>query len=49
MYKLDNDRATHLLIHYLKTVYKAAGLKWDLDNNAEVRELIEEIRKPCPK
>lgn len=35
------DNAVRLLTHYFSVVYIKAGLKWDSDNDAELRELIE--------
>ena len=37
------DEAASLLAHYLKTVWLAAGLKWDSDNEAEVRDIVSMI------
>jgi hypothetical protein len=34
---------TSLLSHYLKTVFLAAGLNWNSDNDAETKSLIEAI------
>jgi hypothetical protein len=31
--------ATRLLIHYFRTVFNAAGLPWDSDNEAEMHGL----------
>jgi hypothetical protein len=35
--------ATHLLIHYMRTAWEAAGLNWDSDNDSEVEQLVEAI------
>lgn len=35
------NRAVHLMIHYMSQVYQKAGLQWDTDNDAEIRELVE--------
>jgi hypothetical protein len=34
-------RAVDLLAHYLSTVFRAAGLDWDSDNNAEIENLMD--------
>ena len=36
-------RAIRLLRHYLRTVWSAAGLRWDGDNDAEVGLLVDAI------
>lgn len=36
--------ATHLLSHYLRTAWEAAGLRWDSDNDSEVQQIIEAIK-----
>jgi hypothetical protein len=35
------DKAADLLVYYLRTVWGAAGLRWDEDNEAEVRNLVD--------
>lgn len=35
--------AHKLLTHYLRTVWEAAGLKWDGDNYAEAEEIVDLI------
>ena len=39
----DNQRdiARQLLIHYFRTVWTKAGLKWTSDNDAEIDALVE--------
>ena len=37
----NQRRAAHLLAHYLRQVYRAAGMRWDSDNDAEVDDLVE--------
>lgn len=37
----NQRRAAHLLAHYLRQVYRAAGMQWDSDNEAEVADLVE--------
>lgn len=39
----DRDRAASLLQHYLKTVWKAAGLQWNSDNDTEVDIILDAI------
>ena len=36
-------KAEHLLSHYLREVWEAAGLKWDGDHYAEVGEIVSLI------
>lgn len=35
------QRASGLLAHYFRTAFEAAGLKWESDNAAEIRETVE--------
>ena len=39
----SRDDAVELLIHYLQTVWVAAGLKWTDENAAEVASIVEHI------
>lgn len=41
----NKDRATaiHLLSFYLQQVYRAAGLHWTSDNDAEIEDLVDAI------
>lgn len=39
--QMRRERAERLLRHYLKLAWEKAGLRWDGDNDAEVRELVE--------
>lgn len=34
------DEATRLMTHYLELIARKAGVNWDSDNDAEVRELV---------
>ncbi len=36
-------QAKRLLVHYLQTVWKKAGLKWDGDNEVETEEIVDSI------
>lgn len=40
------SEAAALLVHYFQTVWQAAGLKWDSDNEAEVQAIIESLEPP---
>ena len=33
--------------HYFRTVFRAAGLKWDEDNDAEIHILVEGVAAAC--
>lgn len=35
--------AKHLLIHYFRRVYQAAGITWDSDYAAEIAEIVDSI------
>ena len=37
------QRAAHLLAHYFSLLFDAAGQRWDLDNEAEMHELVDAI------
>jgi hypothetical protein len=37
----DTLRAKRLLVHYFRTVFEAAGLRWDSDNQAEIETAVE--------
>lgn len=37
------ERAEHLLGHYLSTVFRAAGLSWNSDSYAEVGAIVDAI------
>lgn len=34
------DEATRLMLHYFELIARKAGVNWDSDNAAEVRELV---------
>ena len=36
-------KASDNLVHYFKTAFEASGLRWDSDNEAEVREIVENL------
>ena len=38
------SEAARLLKHYLRTAWRAAGLKWDSDNDAEVDGLVDDLK-----
>jgi hypothetical protein len=42
-YAQRHQRAAHLLGFYLSQSFRAAGLRWDGDNTAEVVDLIDAI------
>lgn len=37
------EHAVKLLTHYLRVAFTAAGARWDTDNDAEVRELVDAV------
>lgn len=37
------NRAKRLLTHYLKLLFKSAGLRWDSDTEAEIEEVIDDV------
>ncbi|MCL6559918.1 MAG: hypothetical protein K6U74_14220 [Firmicutes bacterium] len=39
----DLQDAKELLVHYFRTVWLKAGLKWDSDNTAEVESIVDSI------
>lgn len=39
----QKQKAADLLIHYFRTVFEKAGLKWDSDNDAEIYEAVVAI------
>jgi hypothetical protein len=39
----DADRAGDLLIFYIAKMWEAAGLKWDSDNDNEIRNLVDHL------
>lgn len=38
---MNRENAKKLLCHYFKLVFERSGLKWDSDNEAEVREIVD--------
>jgi len=36
-------QAADMLVHYFKLCMKQSGAKWDTDNEAEIRQIIEDI------
>lgn len=41
--KTPRERAEDMLVHYLSTVWRKAGLTWDGDNDQEVRSIVDSI------
>lgn len=41
MSKLEKAKST--LVHYIRTAFVAADLKWDNDNTAEVEGIVDDI------
>jgi len=39
----SREQAVKLLTHYIQVAWTRAGLKWDSDNEAEIREAVESI------
>lgn len=37
----QQDQATSLLQHYMRTVFEKAGLPWDSDSDVEVAGIVE--------
>jgi hypothetical protein len=37
----DRDTAIRLLVHYLRMVWKQAGLHWDGENEGEIEALVD--------
>ena len=37
------DAAADLLIFYMRRVWEAAGLDWESDNSAEIRNLVDRL------
>lgn len=40
------ERAVELLVNYLEAIAKKAGMKWDPDYTAEIREAVDAIVDP---
>lgn len=40
---MSRIKAANTLVHYLCTVWEAAGLTWTADNEAEVRGLVDDL------
>jgi hypothetical protein len=40
---MSKQKAVSLLTHYFQTAFKAAGLKWDSDNDMEMEQIVDEI------
>ena len=41
--EIARDRATKTLIHYIRTAFIGAGLKWDRDNDVEVAGIVDDL------
>ncbi len=41
------ESAQSLLIHYFKRLYETVGLGWNSDNDAEMMEIVDNIKKCC--
>ena len=41
--EMATANAERVLIYYIRTVWERSGLKWDSDNEAEVRGIVEDI------
>lgn len=41
--EIARDRATRTLVHYIRTAFVGAGLKWDRDNDVEVAGIVDDI------
>jgi hypothetical protein len=39
--KQAKEKAIHLFQRYFKTVFKAAGLPWDRDNDTEIEAAVD--------
>lgn len=39
----SQQRAADTLVHYLRTAFEAADLKWDSDNVSEVEDIVDSI------
>lgn len=39
----QHDRAVTLLVNYFEAIAKKAGMRWDADYTAEIREAVESI------
>lgn len=37
------EKAKSTLVHYFRTVWQEAGLKWDSDNVTEIEGIVEDI------
>ena len=42
------DRASRILVYYIRTLWERSGMKWDSDNESEVRGVIEDILAAAP-
>jgi hypothetical protein len=40
---MSRTQAENLLVHYLRTVWEKAGLRWEGDNDAEVRSIVDAL------
>lgn len=43
MPKTPAERAEHLLTHYMRTAFTAAGLNWNEDNDAEIGNIVDAL------
>lgn len=39
----SREQAVKLLTHYIQVAWTRAGVNWDSDNEAEIREAVESI------
>jgi hypothetical protein len=39
----NREVAENLLVHYMRTIGKAADVRWDSDNDAEVAAIVDAI------
>ncbi len=39
----DQDSAKHLLVYYFRLIAEEAGIKWTIDNDAEVANIVDLI------
>jgi len=41
--RTGREEIAHLLSHYFRTVFRAAGLRWDSDNDAEMGAIADAV------
>lgn len=40
---MNQESASKVLVYYIRKLWEKAGLRWDADNEAEVRGIVNDI------